>query len=132
MRNASERIERPGFSGMAGIDTTFVLFFLAVEFGRSVQMFSMDGFLMGTTMLMVLVLPYFLPSHFEKPEFATWLMGRGAIAVFGVGLGLVFRQSLGVVLPESMKYMPFTLLIVASMISCYLQFYSLMKLRLAK
>lgn len=132
MNKTSDKIERLGFNGVAGIDTTFVLFFLSLEYGRSVQIVSMDGFLMGTTMLMVLVLPYFLPSQFDKPLFANWIAGRGIIAVFGILIGLAFKQSLGVVLPESLKYMPFTLLIVASMISCYIQFFGLLKLRLAK
>ena len=117
---------------MISIDTTFVLFFLAMEYGRSIQMFSIDGVLMGTTMLMVLALPYFLPSPYEKPLYANWLAGRGAIALFGMLLGLVFRQSVGVVLPESLRYMPMTLLVLAAMVSCYIQFYSLMKLRPAK
>jgi hypothetical protein len=132
MGHISERIPATGFGGFKGIDTTFVLFFLALEYGRSVQMFSVDAILMGTTMLMVLTLPYFLPSPVEKPEFANWLAGRAAIAVFGVLLGFVFRQSVGIVLPESVRFMPLTLLILASMVSCYVQFYGLMKLRLAK
>ena len=115
-----------------GIDTTFVLFFLALEYGRGVQAFSVDGVLMGITMLMVLVLPYFLPSQSEKPAFGNWLLGRGAIALFGLMLGVAFKQSLGVMLPESLRFMPMTFLILASMVSCYIQFYGLMKLRLAK
>lgn len=120
------------FGGMISFDTTFVLFFLAMEYGRSTQMFSIDAVLMGITMLMVLALPYFLPSPHEKPTYANWLAGRGAIAVFGMLLGLIFRQSVGVVLPESLRYMPLTFLVLTAMISCYIQFYSLMKLRLAK
>ena len=120
------------FGGMVSFDTTFVLFFLALEYGRGVSMFSIDGALMGTTMLMVLVLPYFLPSRYEKPLFTNWVAGRTAIALFGMLLGVVFRQSLGTVLPESLRFMPMMLLILAAIISCYVQFYGLMKLRLSK
>lgn len=120
------------FGGMVGFDTTFVLFFLAMEYGRSTQMFSIDAALMGITMLMVLALPYFLPSPYEKSTYLNWLVGRGAIALFGMVLGLVFRQSVGVVLPESLRYLPMTFLVLTAMVSCYIQFYSLMKLRLAK
>jgi len=132
MKTTPNKTTDLGFGGLMSIDTTFVLFFLALEYGRSVQMFSIDAIMMGTTMLMVLVLPYFLPSPYDKPLFANWLAGRGAIAVFGMLLGLVFRQSIGVVLPESLRYMPMTFLVLTAMVSCYIQFYSLMKLRLAK
>ncbi len=114
------------------VDTAFVLFFLALEYGRTVRALSIDGLLMGITMLIVLVLPFFLPSNFERPTFGNWLLARGAVALTGMVLGVAFKQSLGVVLPESLRFMPMTFLILASMVSCYIQFYGLMKLRLAK
>ncbi len=120
------------FGGSMSVDTTFVLFFLAMEYGRSTHMFSIDAVLMGITMLMVLALPYFLPSPYEKPTYMNWLAGRGAIAVLGMLLGLVFKQSVGVILPESLRYMPLTFLVLTAMVSCYIQFYSLMKLRPVK
>ncbi len=113
------------------VDTCVVLFFLALEYGRAVQAFSMDGLLMGVTITMLLVLPYFLPSNVERPSFSNWLLVRGAVALSGMILGVAFKQGLGVVLPESMRFIPMTFLILASMISCYIQFYGLMKLRLA-
>lgn len=113
------------------IDTTFVLFFLAVEFGQSMGAFALDTFLLGITLLMLLVLPYFLPSD-EKPGFMNWLLGRTCIAVFAVILGAIFRQTLGTVLPETFRFIPMTLLIVTAMLSCYIQYYGLLKFRLAK
>ncbi len=121
-----------GFGKGFGIDTVAVLFFLALEYGRGVQAISMDGLLMGVTITMVLVLPYFLPSGAARPSFGNWILIRGGIALFGMTLGVAFKQSLGVIVPESMRFMPMTFLILTSMISCYIQFYSLMKLRLAK
>ncbi len=47
-------------------------------------------------------------------------------------LGVIFKQSLGVALPEEFRFLPMTLLIVTAMLSCYIQFYSFLKLRLAK
>ena len=132
MKHTLHKIVGSGFGGMVGIDTTFVLFFLALEYGRAVQIFTVDGLLMGVTMLMVLVLPFFLPSQFEKPLFSNWLIGRGAVVLFGILLGFAFKQSLGVIVPGSLRFMPMTFLVLASMISCYVQFYGLMKLRLAK
>jgi hypothetical protein len=120
------------FGGSFSIDTTFVLFFLALEFGQSAEFFAFDTMLMSITMLMVLVLPYFLPSESEQPAFSTWLAGRAAIAVIGVAAGIGFRQSLGVLLPETLKFVPMTMLIISAMASCYIQFYGLIKLRPAK
>ena len=113
------------------IETTFVLFFLAVEFGRSFSGLTLDGVFLALTLLMVAVLPYFLPSN-EKPGFGSWILGRSSIAVFAILLGVLFKQSLGVVLPDTFRFLPMTLLIVTAMLSCYIQFYSFLKLRLAK
>jgi hypothetical protein len=118
-------------SGFA-VDTTFVLFFLAMEFGRTLDSAGLDGFLMAITLLMLLALPYFLPSDEEKPEFGTWLLGRGLIAAFAVSLGVMFDRSLGVVFPEMFRFLPMTLLIVTAMASCFIQFYGVTKFRLAK
>ena len=114
------------------IDTTFVLFFLAVDFGQTLFSFGIDGLFSGATLAILIVLPYFLPSNGEKPDFSNWLLGRIVIGIFAVGLGVAFRQSLVVFLPETFRFLPLTLLIVAAMISCYIQFYSLLRFRLAK
>ncbi|MEJ7846614.1 MAG: hypothetical protein WKF92_00830 [Pyrinomonadaceae bacterium] len=118
--------------GAFALDTTFVLFFLAVDFGLSLLSFGIDGVFSAITLVMLLVLPYFLHSSEAKPEFGSWILGRLAIAALAVVLGVMFRQTLGVVLPESFKFLPLTLLIAAGMISCYIQFYSIMKFRLAR
>lgn len=132
MKYTTDKIQETGFYGMAGIDTAFVLLFLSMEYGRSTRMFSVDSVLIAITMAMLVILPYFLPSRCEKPQFGNWLIGRTALALFGVVLGVFFKQSVGVTLPESMRFIPMTFLILASMVSCYVQFYGLMKLHLAK
>lgn len=114
-----------------GFDTSFVLFFLAVEFGRTVFSLSFDNVFLFLTLLMVAVLPYFLLSN-EKPTFGNWLLGRSLIVGLAILLGAMFKQSLGVVLPETFRFLPMTLLIVTAMLSCYVQFYGFFKLRLAK
>ncbi len=113
------------------VDTTFVLFFLAVEFGRAVFSLSLDNVFLFLTLLTVAVLPYFLISD-NKPTFGNWLLGRSLIAGLAILLGAMFKHSLGVVLPETFRFLPMTLLIVTSMLCCYMQFYSLFKLRWAK
>jgi hypothetical protein len=117
-----------GFS----VDTTFVLFFLGLEFGRTLQNLTFDAVLLLITMLMVTVLPYYLPSSYERPAFAKWIAGRALIAVLAIATGAILSQAYGTVLPESFRFLPLTLLILAAMSSCFIQFYALMRLRLAK
>ena len=124
--NARESVSR-----ISAIDTTFVLFFLAIEFGQIFNGFSLDNFMLGLTLLAFIILPYFLPAD-DKPGFANWLLGRGLIAGFAIMLGWMFKQSVGVVLPETFRFMPMTLLIVTAMVSCYVQFYGFLKLREVK
>ena len=106
-----------------GWDTGAVLFLLSLECGRAVQLVSAEGLLMVLTIAMLASLPYFLPSA-PQVTFSKWLAGRSVIVFSGIVLGLA--------LPGSMQYLPMTLLILASMVSCYVQFYGLMRLRLAK
>ncbi len=124
------RSEVTGEKGFA-VETTFVLFFLAVEFGRTLTRISFDNFLMVITLLMVIVLPYFLAAD-AKTNFVNWVFGRSLIAGFAILLGALFNQTLGVVLPETFRFLPLTLLIVTAMLSCYIQFYGFLRLRLAK
>ena len=118
----------PGFA----VDTTFVLFFLALEFGRSVAGLGLDCVLLGISLGGVLVMPYFLINASIGPGFGRWLLGRSLVAVFAALLGLVFDQTIGLVLPDVMRYIPMALLIVSAMVSCYFQFYGLLRLRPAK
>ena len=83
-------------------------------------------------MMMVLVLPYFLPTVDERADLGVWMARRSIIAILGVLSGFAFKLALGVVLPEGSNFLPMLLLIVAAMVSAYVQFYGLMKLRLAK
>lgn len=126
-RTPSEIAGEQGFA----VDTSFVLFFLAVEFGRTLFSVSLDNIFLLATLLAVAALPYFLLSD-DKPSFGSWFLGRCLIAGFAVLLGLMFKQSLGVVLPEAFRFLPMTLLIVTAMLCCYIQFYGFLKLRLAK
>jgi hypothetical protein len=51
---------------------------------------------------------------------------------FAVLLGVMFKQTVGVVLPETFRFLPMTLLIATAMISCYIQFYGFSKIASAK
>lgn len=123
-------IENPNQQGFA-VDTSFVLFFLAVEFGRTFFSLSLDNIFLFLTLLAVAILPYFLLTD-EKSSLTNWLFGRSLIAGLAIMLGVIFKQSLGVVLPEMFRFLPMTLLIVTAMLCCYVQFYGFLRLRLAK
>lgn len=125
-----ERNEIAGEKRFA-LDTTFVLFFLAIEFGRTFSKLSLDSIFLFVTLLMIAFVPYFLTAG-EKPKFSDWFFGRTLIASFAMLLGMLFQKSIGVVLPETFKFVPMTLLIITAMLSCYIQFYGFLKLRLVK
>jgi hypothetical protein len=131
MRNVTEKSLLGRVLSAAGLDTAFVLFFLALEYGRAVRALSVDGIMLAITMAMVLVLPYFLPSGLKSSSFAGWIFGRTAVAFAGLAAGAVMGGTLSAQMP-SVRLMPMTGLVIAAMVSCYVQFYGLMKLRLAK
>ena len=114
-----------------GVDTLLVLFFLTIEFGRSVELFSIEGTLSAMTIAMVAALPYFLPSSSMVPLFGKWLGVRLVVAAGGLIIGLGLRLNGGGLTGQGSS-LPMTMLILAGMASCYIQFYGLMKLRLAK
>ena len=118
----------PGFA----VDTTCVVFFLGLELGRTLRNLTFDTFLMFGTVLIVAVLPYYLPSDNGRPAFAKWLTGSFLIAVFAIALGAFLVPTYGTVFPESFRFLPLTLLILTSMTSCIIRFYALMRLRPAK
>lgn len=132
MEHTLRKLSDIAYGGTISIDTSLVAFFLSLEYGRAVQMLSVDGLLMGTTLLMVLTLPYFLPSRFEKGRFGDWMIGRGAVAAVGMIAGVLLSRGMGSVVPEVLRSLPMTLLILASMVSAYVQFYQLFKLRPVK
>lgn len=114
------------------VDTTFVLFFLAVDFGQSVNFLGARSLISLFTLGLIVVLPYLFPSEVEKPAFIGWLAGRSLITLLAIGLGMMFRQSLGVVFPEEFRFLPMTFVILTAMLSCYLQFYAMIRFRLAR
>lgn len=114
------------------IDTTFVLFFLGLDLGISFTSAGFDAILSGITLATFVVVPYLLPADGEKPEFAGWVAGRTLIALFAVSLGWAFSFTLGDSIPAGLSYLPMTLLIVSAIASCYMQFFSVLRLRLAK
>ena len=113
------------------IDTTFVLFFLALEFGRTFSAFTLDNVFLFVTLMLIAAAPYFLLTG-EKQSFSGWFFGRTLIAAFAMLVGMMFQKSVGVILPETFKFLPMTFLIITAMVSCYVQFYGFLKLRLVK
>jgi len=123
------RLQNDRFSA---VDTSFVLFFLTIELARTASFFSVDTLLLSLTTMMVLVLPYFLIEENGVPAFGRWVSGRLVIVALAALIGVGVRQSLGVLLPESVAYLPMALLIVSAAVSTYFQLYGLLRLRVAK
>ena len=119
-------------SGRFVIDTTFVLFFLAMDIGGSIGSFGLDGVVSALTLAMFVVLPYFLPFSGEKPEFWGWSIGRLLIAAVGILAGSALHASVGTILPEGARYLAMTLLITSGIFCTYSQIYGIIKVRLAR
>ena len=112
------------------LDTTFVLFFLAMDLGQTSVGFNLESAFSVVTLAAFLVLPYFLPFG-DRRDFGRWLMGRVVVAATGVMFGLILGQAVGNFLPETFRYVPMSLLIVAAIICCNIQIYGILKVRLA-
>jgi hypothetical protein len=114
------------------LDTTFVLFFLAMDLGLSAISWDLTSALSLATLGVFLLVPYFLPFSGVNRNFGRWLAGRIIVAVTGGCLGLMFGQAVGVLFPEAFRFVPMTLLIVAAIICCNVQIYGILKNRLAR
>jgi hypothetical protein len=112
------------------IDTTLVLFFLALDAGHRFT-FGAEGLLTAITLGIFLVLPYFLPFDGEKPRFERWVLGRTMIAGIAIIIGAAFSGAVGTLLPEGFRFVPLTLLIAAGFFSCIVQLRRLFRYRLA-
>lgn len=113
-----------------GLDTTFVLFFLAMDLGTGgpdMLSATMSVF----TLAAFITLPYFLPFDGERPAFAGWAFGRGFIAFVGVLAGLALMAAAGSILPDAVRYLPLTLLIAAGIFCTGRWLYVMIKVRLA-
>jgi hypothetical protein len=113
------------------LDTSFVLFFLAMDMGVAKSGLGLDTVVSGLTLAAFMVLPFFLPFTREKGNFARWLIGRVMIAAAGIMFGSALGQVTGNLLPEAFRFVPMSLLIVAAIICCNIQIYGILKLRLA-
>ena len=114
------------------LDTTLVLFFLAMDLGQVSLSISVATVLQLTTLLVFLVVPYFLPFTGDQQGFSKWLIGRIVVGTVGISLGLMLGQAIGTVLPDGFRFVPMTLLIVAAIICCNVQIYGILKHRLAR
>ena len=119
-------------SGRFVMDTTFVLFFLAMDIGGSIGSFGLDGLVSALTLGMFVVLPYFLPFSGEKPDFWGWMIGRLLISVVAILAGSALQASAGTVLPDAARYLPMTLLITSGIFCTYSQIYGIIRVRLAR
>ncbi|MDI1243466.1 MAG: hypothetical protein PSX80_16250 [bacterium] len=114
------------------LDTTFVLFFLAMDLGLVSLTMSVATVLQVATLVVFLVVPYFLPFTGDHQDFSRWLVGRIVVGAVGITFGLMLGQAIGTVLPDAVRFVPMTLLIVAAIICCNVQIYGILKHRLAR
>lgn len=119
-------------AGHFALDTTFVLFFLAMDFGLLGLSMSPVALLQIATLVVFLIVPYFLPLTGDELGFYKWLIGRIVVGAVGISFGLMLGQAIGTVLPDAFRYVPMTLLIVAAIICCNVQIYGILKNRLAR
>ena len=129
-------ISNPAFgraSRGAALDTSFVLFFLAMDAVGAFEGFFDLGFAVSViTVGTFIALPYFLPFEGERPNFGIWAFGRLNIALVGVLAGWAVQMASGVVFPESIKYLPMTLLIVSGIFCAFSQMRGIIRVRLAR
>lgn len=113
-------------------DTTVVLFFLALEIGsRQTFDFIEAGF--GFALLVAFsALPYWISVDAGR-RFSEWLAGRAIISITGLSIGLLLGLAIGAgALPDAVRFVPLTLLIVAAIISCNYGIYAIIRNRLAR
>ena len=126
--NAAAEVSSPrGFA----VDTTFVLFFLALDLGSGIYGPGVDAALSILTIATFVVLPYLLPFSGEKPEFAGWAVGRLCIAGIGVIAGMGIQTASGTIFPEFVRFVPMLLLIVSGIFCAAVQIRGTIRVRLA-
>jgi hypothetical protein len=128
----SENDTASDITGQFTLDTTFVLFFLAMDLGLLGLNVGFATVLQLMTLIAFLVLPYFLPFTGDEQGFSRWLVGRIVVGAVGLTFGLMLGQAIGTVLPDAFRFVPMTLLIVAAIICCNVQIYGILKHRLAR
>jgi hypothetical protein len=128
----SERALVNETAGQFTLDTTFVLFFLAMDLGQASLTLSLATILQLVTLVVFLMVPYFLPFTGDQQSFSKWLIGRIVVGAVGITFGLMLGQAIGTVLPDAFRFVPMTLLIVAAIICCNVQIYGILKHRLAR
>jgi len=112
------------------VETTFVLFFLSLDFGQNLFAISADGIFLGVTVVAIAVLPYYLPSA-NNQRFADWIKCRGAIVLPGIFLGTIFNGMVGSVLPEVLRFAPLALALFTGVAACIAMFGGVLRFKYA-
>jgi hypothetical protein len=126
-----DSVEASYSSPRIAADTTYVLFFLTMDLAGNMQSMAFESILSGLTITAFLILPYLLPFAGGKTEFTSWLAKRLFITAVGFTAGLAFQAGLGTVLPESVKFLPMTFLIISGIFCAITQIRGIIGVRLA-
>ncbi|REJ78619.1 MAG: hypothetical protein DWQ47_03990 [Acidobacteria bacterium] len=119
-----------GTGNSVEFDTSFIVFFLAMEIGRTGSIFALENIVMLPALVAVMVAPfYFLP---EDMSYSRWFAGRAVIAGLGLIIGAAFGAAVGPLFPEVFSFLPFTFLVMASMVTAFLSFASLLRFEEAR
>lgn len=110
-------------------DTSFILFFLAMDIGRNP--FSFESLFMVPVLAIVLVAPFLITASGDQ-SLLSWIGGRAAIGFAGIIAGAAFSVFLGTLIPESFAVLPFALVVVASLVTVLFSFASLLGFRLVR
>lgn len=123
--------EASSFNGWFAADTAILVFFLGINVGQGFTL-GFETILAVATLAMFAVLPYFLPYEGSKPEFEGWVVGRIALALAAVVLGVFLDRTFGSLMPAYVRFIPLTLVMLAGMVSTFIQLANLMRIRLVK
>jgi hypothetical protein len=118
---------RKGF----GIDTIFVLFFLATDLGRGFGSLDFGSFLSLATICSFIVFSFFMPSPVQKPSFPFWVGLRVIVAGLGLIAGLGVNVISEVLLMENIKFYPMIFLILTGILCAATQIRGIIEVRLA-
>ncbi|MEZ5306892.1 MAG: hypothetical protein R2684_07080 [Pyrinomonadaceae bacterium] len=111
------------------VETTFVLFFLSLDLGQNISSFGPDSALVLLTILMVAVLPFFLPSA-GNAGMGSWLVGRTSIVAMGLLGGVFLDFSAGGLVPEVFRTLPLVFATFAAIAACWFMFSGFFRYRL--
>ena len=114
-----------------GWDTVLVVFFLAMDLGRSFIGLGFDEIISFFTLASFVLFSYFLPVPAEKPGFGSWIASRLFVVIMGVISGIGIKVIPEDFLMNNVNLTPKVFLILAGILCAVSQMYGIIRVRLA-